>query len=626
MTQCRGRPRVRSVVAGGLALLAGATAWWWHRAATFALPGRLPVDRVAADLAAALPESSSVRQAPLAPRRGLLASAGPRDALIVAPGSRLPLRLRVPPAAILAFSVGVEGDGGKDRHAAGLRFQVLVDGAERFARVVNPAARRADRVWFDEQVDLSGEAGREVEIVFATDVAGAGTPAGMPGWSGVRVLERHWRERQRADPSRPSVLVVLIDTLRADRLGCYGRTPSPSPTLDALAARGSLFEQNVAHAPWTMPSTASILTGLYPPAHGVLGDRGQTLRDDLLTLPEAAGEHGITTVAVSANPLVSRGTNFSQGFETFVELEIETAREDGEVVKTPASAAAVNDVFLRWLRSNRARRFLAYLHYMEPHHPYTPPPHLRPPAPPGIRRRVAAGRLDPWQAAMRAPIPFQLPALELEYVRRLYEGEIRAWDEQLAELLRALDAFDLLRSTVVVVTADHGEAFQEHGRLQHGFHLYDELLRVPLVIAGPGIGIGRVSAQTMGVDVFPTVAALLGLPVPAGLPGRNVLASGTERPAFSMTLGGRLLDGRGGEIVSVRTPEAKLIWAPNLGHYQLFDLVRDPGEHEDRWGDGTAAAALARLLSEWRAAAPPPPAATAGPGFEERLRALGYVD
>src|SRR5439155_81998 len=169
--------------------------------------------------------------------------------------------------------------------------------------------------------------------------------------------------------------------------------------------------------------------------------------------------------------------------------------------RSPPPAAAVNDVFLRWLRSNRARRFLAYLHYMEPHHPYTPPPHLRPPAPPGVRRRVAAGRLDPWQAAMRAPIPFQLPALELEYVRRLYEGEIRAWDEQLAELLRALDAFDLLRSTVVVVTADHGEAFQEHGRLQHGFHLYDELLRVPLVIAGPGIGVGRVSAQTMGIDV-----------------------------------------------------------------------------------------------------------------------------
>ena len=623
MTRDRGAIRGWAVLGGGLVLLAGAVAWRSeHRAASFALPGRLPVDRVVAELAAVLPDSSGVRQAPLAPRRGLLASAGPRDALIAPPGSRLPLRLRVPPEAVLAFSVGVEGDGAKDRRAAGVRFRILVDGVERFARVVNPAARRADRVWFDEQVDLSGEAGREVEIVFATDVPGSGTPGGTPGWSGVRVVERHWRARQPADPSTPNVLVLLVDTLRADRLGCYGGVPSPSPTLDALAARGALFEQNVAHAPWTMPSTASILTGLYPPAHGVTGDRGQTLRDDLLSLAEAAEEHGITTVAVSTNPLVSRGTNFAQGFETFVELDIETRREGGEVVKTPTSAAAVNDVFLRWLRSNRAHRFLAYLHYMEPHHPYTPPPHLRPPAPPGIRRRVAAGRLDPWQAAMRAPVPFQLPAPELEHVRRLYDAEIRAWDEQLAVLLRGLDA----RSTVIVVTADHGEAFQEHGRLQHGFHLYDELLRVPLVIAGPGIPVRRVGVQTMGVDVFPTVAALLGMPVAADLPGRDVLVVDTDRPAFSMTLGGRLPDGRGGEIVSVRTPGTKLIWASTLGHYQLFDLVRDPGEREDRWGDGAAAPALAHLLAEWRAAAPAPASAPAAPGFEERLRALGYVD
>src|SRR5206468_10982811 len=202
---------------------------------------------------------------------GLLASAGPRDALIAPPGSRLPLRLRVPPEAVLAFSVGVEGDGARDRHAAGVRFRVLVDGVERFARVVNPAARRADRVWFDEHVDLSAEAGREVEIVFATDIAGPGTPAGTPGRSGVRVVERHWRSRQPADPSTPNVLVLLVDTLRADRLGCYGAvpSPSPSPTLDALAARGALFEQNVADASWTLPSTASILTALYPLAHGV---------------------------------------------------------------------------------------------------------------------------------------------------------------------------------------------------------------------------------------------------------------------------------------------------------------------------------------------------------------------
>src|SRR5205809_412069 len=262
MTRDRRAIRGWAVLGGGLVLLAGAVAWRSeHRAASFALPGRLPVDRVLAELAAVLPDSSGVRQAPLAPRRGLLASAGPRDALIAPPGSRLPLRLRVPPEAVLAFSVGVEGDGAKDRRAAGVRFRVLVDGVERFARVVNPAARRADRVWFDEQVDLSGEAGREVEIVFATDVPGPGTPGGTPGWSGVRVVERHWRARQPADPSTPNVLVLLVDTLRADRLGCYGGVPSPSPTLDALAARGALYEQNVAHAPWPRPSTTSSSAG-----------------------------------------------------------------------------------------------------------------------------------------------------------------------------------------------------------------------------------------------------------------------------------------------------------------------------------------------------------------------------
>ena len=137
-----GRIHRRGVVVGGLVLLAGAGAWWWHRPATFALPERLPVDRVVAELAAALPDASGVRWAPLAPRRGLLARAGPRDALIVAPGSRLPLRLRVPAEAVLTFSVGVEGDGSKDRQVAGVRFRVLVDGVERFVRVVNPAARR----------------------------------------------------------------------------------------------------------------------------------------------------------------------------------------------------------------------------------------------------------------------------------------------------------------------------------------------------------------------------------------------------------------------------------------------------------------------------------------------------
>lgn len=614
----------------GLALAAGAAALWWWTAArglpTFDLPDRLPIHTVVAELASVLPADTTARVGPLAPRHGLLANAGARAAVIAPPGTSLPLRLRLPAGALLEFSVGVERKGPKNPDAAGIRFAVQVNGIERWARIVNPEAHHDDRIWFDQQIDIQAEAGRDSEIIFATEAVGPGPAAGIPGWSGVRVVARRWRSRQAAEPAHPNVLVLLVDTLRADRLGCYGAAPSNSPTLDRLASRGTLFEHAVAHAPWTLPSAATLLTGLHPPEHGALGEEGQVLRTELLTLAEAAAAAGVTTFGVSANPLVSRGTNFAQGFETFVDLDREARRERGRLLHSPAGAADVNATFLRWLARNHRYRFLAYLHYMDPHHPYEPPAHLRPQAPPGVRRRVAAGRLDPWGAAIRAPTPFQLPAAELAHVRRLYDGEVRGWDEELARLLAALDRLGVLDTTVILVTSDHGEGFQEHGRLQHGMHLYDELLRVPFIVVGPGIAARRVAEQAQGIDVFPTVAGLLDLPPPAGLPGRNVLTPGATRPAFSMTRSGRLPDGRRAEIVSVRTPAAKLIWAPSAEYYEFYDLTRDPGEQVNRWGTSAAGPALAETLARWRSAAAEAPPAAPDPTFRERLRALGYAE
>jgi arylsulfatase A-like enzyme len=234
---------------------------------------------------------------------------------------------------------------------------------------------------------------------------------------------------------------------------------------------------------------------------------------------------------------------------------------------------------------------------MEPHEPYTPPSHLRPPAPEGIRPALAAGRLEKWLPALRTPAGFHPSPAELTHLRRLYDAEVRAWDDELAVLLAALSARKLLDSTVVLVTADHGEEFHEHGRLTHGFHLFDELVRVPLVVRGPGIPVGRVAEQTMGIDLFPTIAAILGLPPPAGLPGQNLLATRDMRPAFSMTLSGRLPDGTAAELVALRTPQAKLIWAPIRGHYQLYELERDPAEMVDRWSASGDARSLAEALA-----------------------------
>ncbi|TMB59285.1 MAG: sulfatase, partial [Deltaproteobacteria bacterium] len=541
----------------------------------FRLPAEIRVEQVVADLSATFERAAVVEEAAGAPVQ--LGGIQPtphfgdpggayRRAIVAPPRSRLRFAVRVPPGGALHFSTAVQAED----HAAGVRFTVAVDGREVFARTLDPARRRRDRRWFDERVDLAPWAGRDVEIALATDAAAAGPLAGTPGWSHVRLVSESRRARQASGAGAPSVLVVLVDTLRADHLGCYGAAPSPSPVVDRLAAGGLVFEQAVAQSSWTMPSVATLFTGLHPRSHGVVGASADAdgaasdpgfLADTLPTLAEHAEAAGITTVGVSASPLVSRATNLARGFETFVEFGWDRARHDWP------PAAEVNARFLAWLERNRGLRFLAYLHYMDPHDPYTPPAALRPPAPPGVRPAVAAGQAD---VLARRLAGAPLSAAEVEHLRRLYDAEIRAWDAELGTLLDTLADRGVADSTIVVLTADHGEEFQEHGRLKHRIHLYDELLHVPLVIAGPGVRPGRVAEQAQGIDLFPTLAALLGTAPPRGLPGHDLLAARAEAPAISETLYGLMPDGATTPIVSLRTAEWKLIHAPALGRYELY--------------------------------------------------------
>src|SRR4029453_2473677 len=219
--------------------------------------------------------------------------------------------------------------------------------------------------------------------------------------------------------------------------------PSPSPTLDRLAARGLLFEDSVSQSSWTMPSVASIFTGLHPRSHGAAGmnrasgdamSRAEFLADAVLTWAELAQRAGLTTVGVSANPLVGRATNLAQGFETFSELPW-----NSKIFGWPP-ATEVNALFLDWLRQHRAWRFVAYLHYMEPHDPYSPPARLRAPPSPGMDSRIATGWATPLANAINFHGAPPLSAAEIGHLRALYDGEIRPWDETLGELLRDLEA------------------------------------------------------------------------------------------------------------------------------------------------------------------------------------------
>jgi arylsulfatase A-like enzyme len=604
----------------------------------FVLPERIGLEEPVADLTAILDPAAAeggVRVAGLQPSAAADGAVGERLAIVSPPPSRVRFRVAVPDGAVLRFGVGVEGPAERAPDVAGVRFAVSVAGRSLWERVVNPAASRHDRRWHDARVPLP--AGDETEIVLATERVGPGTRlAGLAGWSPVRVVRERSVSRQPANPSAPNVLVLLVDTLRADRLGCYGARPSPSPTLDRLAAEGLLFEETVAQAPWTMPSVATLFTGLHPRSHGVVGGGGlwghgnvksddlhlAFLSDALPTLAERVAAAGITTVGVSGNPLVSRATNLARGFETFVELPWDNTRPDGP------RAGEINAIFVRWLTENRRHRFFAWLHYMEPHGPYTPAPAFRPAPAAGVRPQVAKGRVNPLAQAVNWQGAPPLPPAEIDHLRRLYDGEIRSFDDELAALLAQLDALGVRGSTVLVVTSDHGEEFQEHGRLKHGPHLYEESIRVPLVLAGPGIAPGRVRAQAQGIDLLPTVTGMLGLPAPVGLPGHDLLAPGLEdgRAAISETRGGIASDGSPAELVAVRAAGWKLVHAPARDLVELFDLARDPGERTNRHRVAPEEPRLLEALARWQATAPPPPAAAgADPGLRDKLRALGYV-
>ena len=506
------------------------------------LPPAIVIDDPVADLtrslAGATVEASAtdvVRVGEIRPGNRL-AGEGERPSLIVPPPARVRFALDVPQNGVLRFGVGVQGDGRHDRQRSGVRFALSVDGREVWSRTVNPARTQKERRWFDERVDLGAAAGRKAEIVLATEAERPGSPlAGTPAWGDVRLVRETFQPRRSPSVDEPNVVVLLVDTLRADRLGCYGANRSPSPNLDALAARGLVFAQAIAQSSWTLPSVSSLFTGLNPRSHGAIGDDGDDdqaawgyLASDVVTWAEQASRAGITTVGVSANPLVSRGTNLAQGFETFVELPWDPKTRRWSV------AADVNRRFLDWLAPNRQHRFVAWLQYMEPHDPYTPPAAMRPSAPPGMRPDLAAGWVLDFSRQREEP---QLPPDQIAYLRALYDGEIRSWDGELPALLDGLARLGLRDSTVVIVVADHGEEFQEHGLLLHRAHLYDELLHVPLVIAGPGIRPGRRTDQVQGIDLFPTLAALLGFEVPPDRAGRSLLAEGPERAAVAETDG-----------------------------------------------------------------------------------------
>lgn len=412
-----------------------------------------------------------------------------------------------------------------------------------------------------------------------------------------------------AEPDRPNVVLVSIDTLRADHLGTYGYARPTSPHIDRLAAGGVVFENAFAPSPWTLPSHASMLTGVSPYRHGAVRADLQ-IAPDVLTLAERLSRAGYRTAGFVNAPFVGSRFGFARGFALFEERFERRGRDRNEHHERVLAAAA-----------ELREPFFLFVHYMDVHLPYHPPKRFN-----VFRRSAQRPRVGKQLEVQRelADGTRRLTEDEEHALVDFYDGEILAVDskvEQLLELVRTR-----FPNTVVLLTSDHGEEFLEHGNLFHARTLYDEVLHVPLVVAGPGVRAGaRVTALASLLDVVPTVLALTGQPPASDVQGRSLagLVAGTEPAAATDD---RTLDlqnsGPFGQIAQrgARTAHAKLVRDDLAERTESFDLDRDPGERSPVPPD--------RRLESVVDALRLPPSATlpaADPKTVESLKALGYL-
>ena len=435
-----------------------------------------------------------------------------------------------------------------------------------------------------------------------------------------------------AAPSGPNVLVIAVDTLRADALGVQGGRDGVSPRIDALAAEGAHFRAAFAHAPWTLPSFSSLFTSLPPEAHGAGGDVREgwrALSEDRTTIAERFQDAGWSTHAIVNVDFLTEPFGTMQGF---ADVDAHAASDNHATRR----AEATTDAALQWIDGRPpdkggARPFFLFVHYFDPHAEYDPPP--------AWRARFALEQ-DQSSTAFRFGARehvvnhrggrMPLDAATLARARALYDGEVAYTDHEIGRLLDGLRARGLDPNTIVVLTSDHGEEFGEHGSWEHGHTHFDELLHVPLVIRAPGIA-PRSRTEPVGlVDVAPTVCALAGVPAAPSFRGRDLsraLVAGGELPPFT----GLAAYGNfwGAAIESWRGARWKRIDSGT--NTRLYDWVDDPREQHDR------AATEAGVLQDSRAesredlrrldAIPPRrgPPATADDRARERLHRYGYT-
>jgi len=390
-----------------------------------------------------------------------------------------------------------------------------------------------------------------------------------------------------------NILLVSIDTLRADRVGCYGGRVAGTPVIDRLAKEGIRFVNAISAVPLTLPSHATMLTGLNPPHHGVRNNGTFRLGNESTTLAELLASRGYRTAAMVSAFVMDRQFGLAQGFEDYDD-DLTVGDQPSQGSFRERRAEITNRGAIDWLRKHGRERFFLFVHYFDPHWPYA------------------------------APSPFKE-----QYLKHPYDGEIAYVDQQIGRLLDALDETGARSHTLVVLTSDHGESLGEHGELSHGVFIYDATQRVPLIVSGSSrLPQGVVMDHQVGlVDIVPTVLDLLGIERPSEVEGHNMFQRPIgSRLVYMESLGAELMHGCA-PLFGVRSDKTKFVYAPKP---ELYDLRADPGEVKNLYAERreeaeTLYASLRGFAGDDLAFSGHRQGLPLSEEAAERLRALGYI-
>jgi len=547
-----------------------------------------------------------------------------RTALMPPLPSRLAFEVELPSEASLRFGIAVSALGA-DVSPAHVEFRVRLDYGDETDTVFEGIVRRREpNRFFDHEVDLSHWSGRRVRLTLDTTSPNPKDLPMIPYWAHPVIVGSEKVLRA------PNVILISLDCVRADHLGAYGYERSTSPRLDELAREAVLFETATAVSSFTHPTHMTMLTGLPPSIHGV--SRWRKPDSTVAYLPEILSRAGFRTNGIVSGPLLSQSFGFERGFDVYHVFHDETRAPD--LVKAA----------LEMLHRGRAQPQFLFLHFFDAHWPYWP----------GDELNTLFGPLSGDTSGLLNKVRNQIPPgseRDVQHMMDLYDAEIVYLDREVGRFLDELKKTGMYESSLILVTADHGEAFLEHSFWEHGQTLYQEMVHVPLLVKWPGEPapqrIGGLVSQT---DLFPTILEAAGIERAASayagvsLPrfnerrdstGREVVLELTwdplpERPARMLVA---IRSERYKYIASFEAPTVDALYSAPVASEELYDLIGDPGETKNLLpGDEDTAAASRKKVLAYLGHARELRATRTGPDVEldeelrKRLEILGYIE